>query len=85
MATFVRCHAQAAQCHNDVTVLHLTGSVRPTTGLWELTEETHNEVRQGIPTYRVTSRLVPIKGLSLAVLRSACLEHLQPSPDVIGW
>jgi glycosyltransferase involved in cell wall biosynthesis len=57
---FVREHAKAVRLYDDVVVLHCAGSDPKLKGLWRLEEETDESLTEGIPTYRVWFRPLPI-------------------------
>lgn len=57
---FVREHARAVQLYDDVVILHAAGKKPGLRGLWQMEQETDATIHQGIPTYRVWDRPVPI-------------------------
>lgn len=57
---FVRDHAKAIQLHNDVVVLHCAGLAPNPKGLWWMEEETDKMLTEGVPTYRIRYRRLPI-------------------------
>lgn len=87
---FVREHAKAVRsCGNEVSVLHVTGVSDRSRGIWQLEEEVDPEITEGIPTFRVSHRAIPIRGMSYPIyLWSAVrafrrLRALGFEPDVI--
>jgi glycosyltransferase involved in cell wall biosynthesis len=72
LGVFVREFARAAQLYADVEVLHLAGKDREgKRRFWRLEEETDAERTQGIRTYRVFHRGVPVPGVSPLLARGA--------------
>lgn len=64
---FVREHAKAVQLYDDVVVLHLAG---PRPGLrrtWELEMEPDSALIEGIPTYRLWYRRLPVPKTSFLI------------------
>lgn len=57
---FIREHAKAVQNFAEVRVLHCAGPSPSVQGLWELKQENSAEFAEGIPTYRVWHRLLPV-------------------------
>lgn len=82
---FVREHAKAAALRNDVIVVHCQSPVAGR-GLWTLEQESAEELTEGIPTFRVRHRRVPVPGatfgLSLWAARQAT-RSLGFRPDVV--
>ncbi len=59
-AVWVREQAKAVQLYDDVVVLHCAGSDVSLSRLWRIEEETDENLREGIPTWRIWYRPSPI-------------------------
>lgn len=57
---FIREHAKAVRLYNEVVVLHCSISDPPKRGLWHIEEERDLSLTEGITTYRVWYRLLPL-------------------------
>ena len=57
---FVREHAKAVQLYNDVIVLHYAGADSSIKTLWRIEKETDEAVADGIPTYRIWYKPLPL-------------------------
>lgn len=57
---FVREHAKAVKLYNNLTLLHLAGFNSEIKGLWSIEEETDENLKESIQTYRVWCRRLPI-------------------------
>lgn len=86
---FVREHAKAVASFDDVIVLHQAGTGRRVRGLWSLERELDASVTEGLPTYRVHCRRLPVPGMTgLLLLRSmvkaaGCLAADGFRPDIV--
>jgi glycosyltransferase involved in cell wall biosynthesis len=86
---FVREHAQAVQCYDNVTVLHLAGRNQATRQCWRLETETDRSLNAGIPTYRLLQGSKRLPGLSFLVYLWSVFrayQHITGSgflPDVL--
>jgi len=61
---FVREHAKAVRFCNEVVVLHSAIKTSIPKGLWQIEQETDRHITEGIPTYRVWRRRLPIRIIS---------------------
>jgi len=59
-AVWVREQAKAVRLYDDVVVLHCVGSDITLSSLWRIENETDDNLREGIPTWRVWYRPSPI-------------------------
>jgi glycosyltransferase involved in cell wall biosynthesis len=64
VGVFVREHAKAVQLYDDVVVLHLAGADPTLRALWRIEQEANETLTEGIPTYRVWHRRLPVPKLS---------------------
>ena len=58
---FVREHAKAVRLYDDVVVLHCAGADPKLPSLWRMEVESDELLSEGIPTYRVWRRQLPIR------------------------
>src|SRR4030042_2594732 len=85
---FVRDHAKSVVQYDDAIVIHLS-SPSHTGKLWELETETDHSLSEGIPTYHLSTRKLPIPGLTYliflwAIWRVFCLFRNKGFlPDII--
>ena len=85
---FVRDHAKSVVEFDDAIVIHLSGPSH-TGKLWELETETDHSLSEGIPTYHLSTRKLPIPGLTYliflwAIWRVFCLFRNKGFlPDII--
>ena len=61
---FIREHAKAVSLYDDVVVLHCAEPDSNLNGLWRLEQETDESLTEGIPTYRVWYKRLPIPKVS---------------------
>jgi glycosyltransferase involved in cell wall biosynthesis len=61
---FVREHAKAVQLCNDVAVLHCVVKNSNLKGLWRIEQDSDESINEGIPTWRVWRRRLPIRMIS---------------------
>jgi glycosyltransferase involved in cell wall biosynthesis len=61
---FVREHAKAVRLCNDVVVLHCVVKNSNLKGLWRIEQDTDESINEGIPTWRVCRRRLPIRIIS---------------------
>ncbi len=59
-AIWVREYAKAVQLHDDVAVLHCVAPAAKLSKLWRIKSENDEDLREGIPTYRMGYRRSPI-------------------------
>lgn len=59
---FVREHARAAALTDDVVVLHSMGPDSQINGAWRMEEELDHELADGVRTYRLWHRRLPVPG-----------------------
>jgi glycosyltransferase involved in cell wall biosynthesis len=65
---FVREYAKAVRAGgNEVFVLHVAGVSSKSGGLWQFAEEVDPELTEGIPTFRVSHRSIPIRGMTYPI------------------
>lgn len=75
---FVREHAKAVQHYDRVTVLYAAGHLRPDqSGLWRLVEEKDPILTEGVPTYHLYHRRVPVPGVSYLIQAWSHLRAFQ--------
>jgi len=88
-AVWVREQAKAVRLYDDVVVLHCAGPDIDLNSLWRIQEETDEELREGIPTWRIRYWPSPIPQTSYlaylwSILRSCQYVVRQGfRPDVI--
>lgn len=86
---FVREHAKAVRLCNDVVVLHCAVKNSNLKGLWRIEQDTDESINEGIPTWRVCRRRLPIRIISYfnfiwSILRG--FQHIVSTgfrPDII--
>lgn len=59
-AIWVREHAKSVRLHDDVAVLHCVGPEAKLRKLWRIEVENDEELREGVPTYRMCYRHSPV-------------------------
>ena len=59
-AIWVREHAKSVRLHDDVAVLHCVGPEAKLRKLWRIEAENDEELREGVPTYRMCYRHSPV-------------------------
>ncbi|MBW1801141.1 MAG: glycosyltransferase [Deltaproteobacteria bacterium] len=64
---FIRNHAKAAHLYDDVVVLHCAGITTSIKKRWQMEQEADERITEGIPTYRVRHRLLPIPTVSFVI------------------
>lgn len=79
---FVREHAKAVRLYDDVVVPHSAGRKSHIRGLWQMEQETDQDLTEAIPTYRLGHRRSPIPrttfngiGGTLPRVRASVLAH----------
>lgn len=83
---FVREHAKAVQLYDDVVVLHCAGSDAKIKGLWRMEQESDESLTEGIPTYRVWHKPLPIPKISyLLYLWSAFKAFRRTTAQDVRW
>ena len=86
---FVREHAKAVQLYDDVVVLHCVGADPALRTLWRMEAEPDERVSEGIPTYRVWRRRLPIRRIGYLLYLWSVLQAFRRlrakgyRPDII--
>ncbi len=83
---FVREHAKAVRLYDDVLVLHCAGSDPTLKGLWQMEQESNQNLTEGIQTYRVWHKPLPIPKISyLLYLWSAFQAFRRITTKGVRW
>ena len=86
---FVREHAKAVQLYDDVVVLHCAGADPKLSSLWRMEEEFDEHLSEGVPTYRVWRRRLPVRRIGYLLYLWSVVQafrHLRAQgfqPDII--
>jgi len=85
---FIREHALSVNLYDDVRVVHLSNPSRKGR-LWDFREEIDPQLSEGILTYHLTSRRLPVPGLSYLIFLWGILRAFRKlrkegfTPDII--
>ncbi len=86
---FVREHAKAVRLYDDVVVLHCVGADSKLPSLWRMEVESDEILSEGIPTYRVWRRQLPIRRIGYLLYLWSVLQAFRRlraqgyRPDII--
>lgn len=86
---FVREHAEAVRLYDDVVVLHCAGADPKLPSLWRMEVESDEILSEGIPTYRVWRRQLPIRRIGYLLYLWSVLQAFRRlraqgyRPDII--